>query len=163
MDAFVELLFKYRPVVFERGEFVFATPRPLLIGIIVIALGIALAWAYRRARGKTTHRDRVVLTVVRAAIVGLAGLALLRPTLLLSTAVPQKNAVAILIDDSRSMRIADVGGRTRADVAQQLVGTRDSALARALAERFQLRYFRFSSGAELMPDARAMSFAGSFM
>jgi uncharacterized membrane protein len=160
MDAFVELLFKYRPVVYERGDFVFATPRPLLIAIVVIALGLALAWAYRRARGKTTPRDRIVLTVVRAAIVGLAGLALLRPTLLLSTAVPQKNAVAILVDDSRSMRIADAGGRTRADVAQQLVGTRDSALARALAERFQLRYFRFSSGAELMPDARAMSFTG---
>ena len=160
MDAFVELLFKYRPVVYERGDFVFGAPQPLLIAIVVIALGLALAWAYRRARGKTTPRDRVVLTIVRAAIVGLAGLALLRPTLLLSTAVPQKNAVAILIDDSRSMRIADAGGRTRAEVAQRLLGTRDSALARALAERFQLRYFRFSSGAELMPDARAMTFAG---
>jgi uncharacterized membrane protein len=160
MDALVELLFKYRPVVYERGDFVFAAPRPLLIAIVVLALGLALAWAYRRARGKTTPRDRVVLTLVRAAIVGLAGIALLRPTLLLSTAVPQKNAVAILIDDSRSMRIADAGGRTRADVAQRLLGTRDSALARALAERFQLRYFRFSSGAELMPDGRAMTFTG---
>jgi uncharacterized membrane protein len=160
MDSFVELLFKYRPVVFERGDFVLATPRPLLIVLVILAIGLALGWTYRRVRGKSTPRDRVLLTAVRAAIVAIAGFALLRPTLLLSTAVPQKNAVAILIDDSRSMRIADAGGRPRAEVAQHLLGTRDSVLARALGERFQLRYFRFSSGAEPMPDARAMTFAG---
>ena len=160
MDAFVETLFKYRPVVFERGDFVLAAPWPMLIVVALAVIGIGLAWAYQRARGKSTPRDRVVLTAVRIAIVAFAGFALLRPTLLVSTAVPQKNSVAILIDDSRSMRIADAGGRTRADVAQHLLGTRDSALARTLAERFQLRYFRFSSGAEAMPDARAMTFAG---
>jgi uncharacterized membrane protein len=160
MDAFVETLFKYRPVVFERGDFVLAAPWPMLIVVALAAIGIGLAWAYQRARGKSTPRDRVVLTAVRIAIVAFAGFALLRPTLLVSTAVPQKNSVAILIDDSRSMRIADAGGRTRADVAQHLFGTRDSALARSLGDRFQLRYFRFSSGAEAMPDARAMTFAG---
>jgi len=160
MDSFVELLFKYRPVVFERGDFVLAAPAPVVIAVAVIAIGVALGWAYQRARGKSTPRDRVVLTAIRAAILVLAGFALLRPTLMLSTAVPQKNAVAILIDDSRSMRITDAGGQSRADVAQHLLGTRDSVLARALAERFQLRYFRFSSGAEPVPDGRAMTFAG---
>ena len=160
MDSFVELLFKYRPVVFERGDFVLAASQPLVIVVVLAAIALALAWSYRQARGKSTPRDRVILTVVRAAVVAVAGFALLRPTLLLSTAVPQKNAVAVLIDDSRSMRISDVAGRSRADVAQGLVGTRDSALARALGERFQLRYFRFSSGAEPMLDGRAMTFAG---
>ncbi len=160
MDAFVETLFKYRPVVYERGDFVLAAPWPMLIIVAVAAIGFVLAWAYRRARGKSTPRDRVVLTAVRVAIVALAGFALLRPTLLVSTAVPQKNAVAILIDDSRSMRITDADGHARAAVAQRLFGTRDSALARALGDRFQLRYFRFSSGAEPMPDARGMTFAG---
>src|SRR5687767_9189494 len=160
MNAFVETLFKYRPVVFERGDFVLAAPWPLVIAIGVAAVAVALAWAYRRARGKSTRPNRVLLTAVRVVIVAVAGFALLRPTLLVSTAVPQKNAVAILIDDSRSMRIADANGGTRAEVAQRLFGTRDRALARALGERFQLRYFRFSSGAEPMPDGRAMTFAG---
>ncbi len=160
MDAFVEALFKYRPIVFERGDFALAAPWPMLIIVGVGALGLVLAWAYRRARGKSTPRDRMLLTGVRVAILGLAGFALLRPTLLVSTAVPQKNAVAILIDDSRSMRIADADGSTRAEVAQRLLGTRDSALTRALGERFQLRYYRFSSAAEPMPDGRGMTFAG---
>src|SRR5919106_1177432 len=116
MDSFVELLFKYRPVVFERGEFALGAPRPVLIIAAVAIVALALAWMYRRARGKSTPRDRAILTAVRVAIVALAGVALLRPTLLLSTAVPQKNSVAILIDDSRSMRIADVNGHARADV-----------------------------------------------
>ena len=161
MDAFVEALFKYRPVVFERGDFALAAPWPMLIVVAIAAIALALGWAYRQARGKSTPRDRVLLTGVRVAILGLAGFALLRPTLLVSTAVPQKNAVAILIDDSRSMRIADADGRTRADVAQRLLGTRDSALTRALSERFQLRYYRFSSNADPMPDGRAMTFEGS--
>jgi len=160
MDAFIEALFKYRPIVFERGDFVLAAPWPILIVIAVGALGLALAWAYNRARGKSTPRDRMLLTGARVAILGLAGFALLRPTLLVSTAVPQKNAVAILIDDSRSMRIADAGGRTRGEVAQRLLGTRDSALARALGERFQLRYYRFSANADPMPDGRALTFEG---
>ena len=161
MDSFVETLFKYRPVVFERGDFVLGAPRPVLIIVALALVALALAWMYRRARGKSTPRDRVILTTVRVAIVALAGVALLRPTLLLSTAVPQKNAVAILIDDSRSMRITDAGGNSRADVAQRLLGTRDSTLARALADRFQLRYFRFASSAEPVADARAMTFGGT--
>ncbi|MGQ0712752.1 MAG: glutamine amidotransferase [Gemmatimonadaceae bacterium] len=160
MDSFVEFFFKYRPVVFERGELVLATPRPVLIVLGLVALALALAWVYGRARGKSTPRDRAILTGVRGAIIVIAGIALLRPTLLLSTAVPQKNAVAILIDDSRSMRIEDADGRSRAEVAQRLLGTRDSALARALADRFQLRYFRFSSGAEAVADGHAMTFEG---
>src|SRR5687767_10805697 len=126
MDAFVETLFKYRPVAYERGDFVLAAPWPMLIIVAVVATGAVLAWAYRRARGKSTPRDRIVLTAVRTAIVALAGFALLRPALLVSTAVPQKNTVAILIDDSRSMRITDADGHARADVAQRLFGTRDS-------------------------------------
>ena len=161
MDAFVEALFKYRPIVFERGDFLFAAPWPMLIVLGVGALGVALAWAYRHARGKSTAQDRLLLTGVRVGILALAGFALLRPTLLISTAVPQKNAVAILIDDSRSMRIADIDGRTRAEIAQRLLGTRDSSLTRALSERFQLRYYRFSSAAEPMPDGRALTFAGA--
>src|SRR5687768_12671695 len=160
MNAFVETLFKYRPVVFERGDFVLAAPWPLVIAIGVAAIAVALAWIYRRARGKSTRPNRVLLTAVRVAIVAIAGFALLRPTLLVSTAVPQKSSLAILIDDSRSMRSADEDGHARADVAQQLFGTRDSVLARALSERFQLRYYRFSSGAEPIADARAMTFAG---
>src|SRR5688500_8951676 len=160
MDGFVEALFKYRPIVFERGDFALAAPWPMLIIVAVAALGLTLAWGYNHARGKSTPRDRMLLTGVRVAILGLAGFALLRPTLLVSTAVPQKNSVAILIDDSRSMRIADADGHTRAQVAQRLIGTRDSSLARALGERFQLRYYRFSSTAEPAPDGRALTFAG---
>ena len=62
MDAFVEALFKYRPVVFERGDFALAAPWPILIVVVVGALALALAWAYRRARGKSTPRDRLLLT-----------------------------------------------------------------------------------------------------
>ena len=34
MDALVETLFKYRPVVYERGDFVLAAPWPMLIIVI---------------------------------------------------------------------------------------------------------------------------------
>ena len=44
---------------------------------------------------------------------------LLRPTLILRAAVPQQNFLGILIDDSRSMTIADTDGKPRTDFVQQ--------------------------------------------
>ena len=52
--------------------------------------------------------------------------------LLLSAAVPQRNYVGVLIDDSRSMRIADRDGKPRSDWVEHAFGGPDSAMLKAL-------------------------------
>ena len=60
---------------------------------------------------------------------------LFRPTLILKAAVPQQNFVGVLIDDSRSMAIADTDGQPRsAFVQEQLHGPNAQLLDGAVAD-----------------------------
>ena len=121
-----EFLFKYRPVVFERGDLSLAVP---WWGVILVFLGLgAVVWfalQYRRIGPTIEARDRWVLMALRAAALGVLAFLLLRPVLLVSTVVPRRNFVAVLLDDSRSMRVADEDGETRAQRVLDLFGGMD--------------------------------------
>jgi uncharacterized membrane protein len=161
LDGLSSFLFKYRPGLFAQGRVALRPLLPewaMLLGAVVVA-GLVVA-AYLRATGKTSLRDRVVLGGLRLAALALLGLALLRPTLLLSSVVPQRNYVGILIDDSRSMRIADASGRPRADRVGAFTAA-SSPIVRALRDRFQLRYFRFSTQARRLEPDSPLAFAGA--
>ncbi|MGH7582580.1 MAG: hypothetical protein ACREL5_05090, partial [Gemmatimonadales bacterium] len=56
--------------------------------------------------------------------------------------VPQRNVLGVVLDDSRSMRIRDVGSEQRVAAVERTFAD-STALMRALAGRFALRYFRF--------------------
>ena len=160
MDAFATLLFKYPPRVFARGDLVTAPVMPVILIIIAAALAVILVtFAYARVR---TLRpvDRVVLGALRVAALLLVIGCLLRPGLVIASAVPQRNVFAILVDDSRSMRIGDVDGGTRAAAVQRVFG--DSAqLTRELGERFALRRFRFASRAEPLASVGGLTSRGT--
>src|SRR5690606_6520013 len=135
-ESLFEFLFKYRPLLFERGEVVLAAPR-----VAWLAAGVALALlafgalSYTRERGKTRPVDRAVLTAFRAAALALIALCLFRPTLVVSTAVPQRNFVGVLVDDSRSMQVADRDDEPRSAAVQRALAP-DGELLAALSERF---------------------------
>ena len=135
MEALFEFLFKYRPVVFEKGRLAFAAG-PATYFVIALALAIALPAlvAYARIRLRGGPRDRAVLLALRLAALAIIVIALLHPVLVVSEAVPRRNVVGVLVDDSRSMRIADLNGTTRADAVRHLLGSRDSSLYAALAQ-----------------------------
>ena len=59
-DQVAEFLFKYRPVVFEKGRFAFAAGRPAMIAaLVLVLLGLAVLLTYRRAAGHASPRYRV--------------------------------------------------------------------------------------------------------
>src|ERR1019366_1321508 len=131
LGALFEFFFKYRPAVFQQGDFTFGAPAPI---VILLLVGAAIA----------------VLAVLLVC--------LMRPMLLLNAAVPQRNFVGVLIDDSRSMQIADRGGRQRADWIRDSIAAPKSALLAALRERFQVKLFRFGATAERIDDATGLLF-----
>ena len=161
MDRLVELLFKYRPFAFAKGTLAFASPIPIWVLMVVAGGAIGLgAYAYTRHAGGLRARDRVALTLLRAASIAVVAFALARPVLVLSTSITQRNVVGIVVDDSRSMQLRDDDGRARADVVSRLVGGADSSLYRALASEYQLRVFRLSGGGRLV-DASTVRYEGT--
>lgn len=158
--AIWEFFFKYPPVVFEKGRLLFATPLPWWMLTIVVALAGFAAWSYLRARRGLDPRDRAVLMTLRTATLGVLLVALFRPVLQIAVAVPQENYLGILIDDSRSMRIADDEAGPRGAQVQQGLSAEQSRVLESLAERFRLRLFRFSGSAERVEDVGELSFMG---
>ncbi|MEE9133612.1 MAG: hypothetical protein V3U13_08630 [Gemmatimonadota bacterium] len=160
-ESVFEFLFKYRPLVFEKGRLAFAAPWPVsllaLAGVVIVALVLI---AYARARAKS-RRDMVVLSTLRVAVLALLFFCLARPMLLIPTVIPQRNFLGILIDDSRSMRIADRDGAPRNDFVQHAFGSPDSALRAELADRFMLRFFRFSRLTERLDSLADLGFTGA--
>lgn len=158
-ESVITFLFKYPPRVFQRGDLVLAPVIPALV--IVLAALAAMAFVavlYRRVKAVST-RDRIVLTTIRTAAILLILGCLLRPTVVLSSAVSQRNVLAVLLDDSRSMRLKDVDGKARLAVLQSAFAD-TSALMRRLSQRFAIRAFRFAADASPLSGAATLAGAG---
>ena len=160
LESLLTFLFKYSPRVFERGEFAIApVVPPLLLGAVALgALGL-VAWLYGRLQG-VSALDRTVLGVLRAVALLLVLACLLRPALVVASAVPQRNVLAVLLDDSRSQRIADVEGATRLAAVQRTFA--DSGdLVRALGERFAVRLVRFAAETRALDSVAGLTAGGT--
>src|SRR5687767_15510669 len=117
---------------------------------------VAAVVTYRGVRSKGRLRDRIVLTVLRMAALALLLFCLFRPTLVVRASVNQQNVVAVLLDDSRSMQIPDLGGKARGTFLQEQFGAPDSPLMKALSDRFLVRPFRFSATATRVASGNAL-------
>jgi hypothetical protein len=161
LESLFQFLFKYRPVVFERGTFVFDPPWPPLAVVIAGIVTAAVAGAlYVRTRSRLDRRDRVVLSLLRLGAVSVLVFCLLHPMLVVATVVPQANFLGILLDDSRSMQVTDRGDRARSAVMTEAFGSTDAPIVSALTERFKLRFFRFSDVARRLNDTTELTFDG---
>ncbi len=159
LESAFQLLFKYRPAVFAEGDLAFGVAGPMALALAAVAAGGAVTiGTYWKVTSSSTMRDRVVLGVLRSVALLLVLFCLFRPMLLLSAPVPQKNFVGVLIDDSRSMQIAEQNNATRADVIRNILGKSDSALVAKLREKFQVRLFRFGSSLDRMEDPKVLTF-----
>jgi uncharacterized membrane protein len=163
LDAIFQALFSYRPVVFQQGEFRFdVTTASLVAAALVGVVAAAAIFTYRRVQvNEGSVRDRVVLTALRLAALGVVLFCLFRPTLAVRASVNQQNVVAVVVDDSQSMQIPDVDGKPRGAFVQEQWGAPDSPLMKPLADRFLVRVFRFSSTAGRAPSVKDLTFSGT--
>jgi uncharacterized membrane protein len=162
MDTIFEFLFKYRRLLFQEGDFIFASNWPswLILGGVA-AVTIPVLFTYGAARGDSRKGDRVVMAAVRLGLVGILVLILFQPTLVITSVVPQRNFVGSLIDDSQSMRILDEDGVPRSDFVQSTFGPEGSELLTALSDKFALRFFRFNRDASRLNDMNDLTYSGT--
>ena len=163
LDSLFRLLFGYRPVIFQQGEFRFVPTTGAYLAALLVALAVvATVLTYRAARGRgSTTRHKLVLTALRVATLAVLLFCLFRPVMVVKAAVSQQNFLAVLVDDSRSMQIADWDGKTRADFVRQEFTGHGGAVAKALSDRFVVRTFRFASSAYRLGSPAELTFGGS--
>lgn len=160
-ESLFEALFKYKPFVFARGDLSFGTSNAgMLLLIALAAVGVVVVRRYAGVGGRTTGRDRAVLAALRLALMLLLVSCLSRPQLVVQTAEPQQNFVGVLLDNSASMRIGDLDGRSRLQVMQEIFGP-ESALRSALQDRFKLRLFSYDARVRRVGDVGDLAGAGS--
>jgi len=144
-----EILFKYPLSLFQKGHFVFLTPWPLWLMAAGILIAAALLfWHVRRNRGLLSGLRPVAIWLLETAMAALLLFLLWHPALSVATLKPQQNVIAVLVDHSHSMGIADSSG-TRETAAAALVKT----LAPALSNRFQVRLYEFGKASARIPNA----------
>ena len=154
VESVFEFLFKYRPLVYSKGDFAFAVPQSVATFVIIaLLIAIPVSLTYLWVSAESTRRDRILMATSRVALLALLGFCLMRPSLSVSSLVEQRGYVAVLVDDSRSMSVKDDGKRTRADAAREWVGV-DADVRKRLEDRFRVRYYRFAENVEqASPDS----------
>lgn len=160
-ESLFAFFFKYRPFIFQQGEFRLSSSSSINIAIAATAIAaLFTVVTYRSVRGHTRLVDRAALTLLRLGTLGVILFCLFRPVLILRAAVPQQNFLGILFDDSRSMRVSDQDGQPRSAFVNSAFGPESSVL-KALSDRYALRYFRFSSSTDRVGAARELTFSGT--
>jgi uncharacterized membrane protein len=150
MTAIFAWLFKYRPLLYERGTVGFAPLWPFYVSWILLAAALLGPYLlYRRSAGAIPKSWRYGFTALRTAAFLVVLLIVLQPVLRVHAVIPQQNFVAIAYDFSKSMDIHDdADGPSRLQTEKQILRPVDNPVLKALAAKFKLRYFRFSGAAE---------------
>ena len=143
----LQFLFKYPSPVFTKGQFVLLSTWPAwLLPVLIVAAAGGLALLIRlklpQAEPKLRRWRAWTIWGTQSALVSLILLLLWQPAMLVSELNSQQNIIAVVIDDSRSMSIADSSGKTRESAA---IAALEGGLLIGLKKRFQTRVYRLGS------------------
>jgi uncharacterized membrane protein len=144
----------------------FAAPLPWwLAALVALAIALVAFLSYRRPLAPLTIRQRVVLGGLRALALAAAVILLCRPFVYRPPALEGDEVVLpVLLDVSRSMRVADAEGQTRIARAVSLVA---DELLPSLAERYRVEVLAFgetvtpTSVDQMKPEARQTDISGA--
>ena len=156
MDTLVRFLFGHEQAVFTNGRFGFdVRPNALLLILIFLLAGAFVYFIYLRPRIRLPKRTTITLITLRATLLTVMILLLLRPVVVVSSAIPRSSYVALVVDDSVSMKLHDAaGGATRLDtVKQALLNTGPNTFLSRLEQKFKTNLYGFSGALSGLKDA----------
>ncbi len=116
--------------------------------LAVLALMLVL-YVYRR-EGRT-RGVRLGLGIVRGVLLGFLLVLLNRPILTLGQSRNEPSVLAVMVDDSVSMRVRDAGAGSslsRLEAVEKLLSSADRSLIKELSATHQVRLYRFDSDKE---------------
>src|SRR5215510_10116204 len=151
-----EFLFKYKPIIYAKGHLAFQ-----LLGSrlwFLLFLLVAGAGAYYAYRNIARDKYSIGLVALRAATFAVLAFIFLRPVLNISTVLPQESYLAVVIDNSESMKIKDDGQISRAEQLQKQFATTN--FFKRLGDKFKVRTYRFDNAAERIDRPDQVTFEG---
>ena len=140
-----ELLFKYPRAVFSKGTLVLLGAWPWWVFVLlVLVAGAGLGWLIRSKLPSAATQVRNwragVIWMLQFALAALVLFLLWQPAILVAELRPQQNIIAVLVDDSRSMSIADGGGGATREA--QAIKALQGGMVDELGKKFQVRVYR---------------------
>jgi hypothetical protein len=142
-----QFFFKYPSAVFRKGQFVVLGKWPAWLLVVVIGAAIAwlavlIRWRLRNAAPEVRNWRAWTIWGMQSAFVALVLVLLWQPAIIVAELTSQQNIIAVVVDDSRSMGIADADGTTREAKA---VAALEGGVLAGLQQRFQTRVYRLGS------------------
>ncbi len=168
-----EFFFKYPMTVFTKGKFVLlgAWPGWLLVAMILAVAGVLgrLIWLrlqklepIKDVTPRMQQQRALAIWALQAALVALVLLLLWQPAIVVAELKSQQNIIAVLVDDSRSMAIADSGADGKSQREAAALAALNNGVLAGLKKRFQTRVYRLDGelnraekADSLKPDATA--------
>src|SRR5215469_9490398 len=149
-----ELLFKYPRAVFSAGTLVLLGARPWwAFALALVAAGAGLGWLIRsklpQAAAQVKNWRAGVIWLLQFALAALILFLLWQPAILVAELRPQQNIIAVLVDDSRSMSIADAGGGATRET--QAIKALEGGVLDGLQKKFQVRVYRMDRQISRVP------------
>ena len=149
-----EFLFKYPLAAFRKGELVLlgawaSQPAgahwllPVLILLTATALALFLRVRLTQSAPNLRNWRLGVLWLLESSTVAVVLALLWQPALVVTELQPRQNIIAVLVDDSRSMSLAE-NGSTR---EEQAIRALQSGILTRLQRDFQMRLYRFDTTA----------------
>jgi uncharacterized membrane protein len=161
MDQLIQFFFKHKWAIFAKGQFGFANrPSWIWLALGAMALGLLVYFLYIRPGYRINSKSKFGLIALRAALLGLLLILLMRPVVVVPSIIPKSASVAVIVDDSRSMTLNDEAGRSRIEAAREILST-NHQFARGLDEKFKVSLYGFSTGATKIKDASELKAEGA--
>ncbi len=151
-----EVFFKYKPIIYQKGHLAFQLMGSR--GLFVLFIMAAAAGAYYAYRNVARDKYSTGLVALRAVTFTVLAFIFLRPVLNISTVLPQESYLAVVIDNSESMKIKDDGQVSRSEQLQKQFEATN--FFKRLGDKFKIRTYRFDSSAERIERPDQMTFAG---
>ena len=145
----------------ENGTLTFAYGMsPWLFALLLVLITIAVWFAYQKTTRQVSARWKLFFIGIRSAVLMLLLFCLLRPVVTTLQVSPQETYLAVLIDNSQSMTIADLSnGQTRQAAVEELLF--ENGLLDELSESYQIRAFRFDRRTQRIADIENLGEAGT--
>lgn len=143
-----------------RFSFVYGMS-PYLFVLLSVLIVAVIGFTYRKTTRPISRGWKTFFIGIRSAVLLILLVCLMRPVISTYQVTPQETYLGVLIDDSQSMLVEDLGGRESRQAAVKDLLFANNGMLDGLARNFQVRTFRFDQQTQRIGSADGLTGAGT--